>query len=63
VYDGIVDCDDMSDECPTTSENRDENIFSSRDHLIANPILRGIVWIMGILAFFGNLVGFQYTVI
>ena len=44
----------MSDECPSSQVT--QNFFSSPFHLIANPILRGIVWLMGILAFIGNMV-------
>jgi len=46
----------MSDECPTTRENRERSVFSSRFQLIVNPVLRGIVWLMGVLAFVGNAV-------
>jgi len=56
LFDGQGDCTDFSDECPTSEEFRQENIFSSRYQLIANPILRALVWIMGFLAIFGNIV-------
>jgi len=54
IYDGRGDCNDFSDECPEVRVL--EDFFSSRFQLIANPILRGIVWLMGILAFVGNIV-------
>lgn len=57
VFDGRGDCSDWSDECPTQTKPPDEDIFSSRYELIANPILRILVWIMGVAAICGNLVG------
>ena len=53
----------MSDECPTTAEFREENVFSLRYQLIANSVLRVVVWLMGILAFFGNIVSFSNATI
>ena len=54
LLDGVADCFDFSDECdPKLIE---EDAFSSRFQLIANPILRAFVWIMGILAVVGNMV-------
>ncbi|CAK8675570.1 unnamed protein product [Clavelina lepadiformis] len=55
-FDGRKDCEDLTDECPITSPDRRENIFSSRYQLIANPVLRVLVWIIGLLAIFGNAV-------
>ncbi|XP_076812331.1 uncharacterized protein LOC143459189 isoform X2 [Clavelina lepadiformis] len=55
-FDGRKDCEDLTDECPITSPDRREDIFSSRYQLIANPVLRALVWIMGLLAIFGNAV-------
>ena len=60
VFDGREDCTDFSDECPIESANKRENIFSSRYELIANPILRAMVWIMGILALVGNTVNYWH---
>ena len=60
VFDGRGDCTDFSDECPIESANKRENIFSSRYELIANPILRAMVWIMGILALVGNTVNYYH---
>ncbi|XP_078493335.1 G-protein coupled receptor GRL101-like [Ciona intestinalis] len=54
LFNGRGDCSDWSDECPTDMTN--EDTFSSRYHLIANPILRVFVWIMGVLAVGGNLI-------
>ena len=60
MLDGQGDCNDFSDECPTRNDLRQENVFSSRDQLIANPILRAFVWIMGLLATVGNLVSIKF---
>ena len=60
VVDGRKDCTDFSDECPIELANKRENIFSSRYELIANPVLRVIVWIMGILALVGNTVNYYH---
>jgi len=57
VFDGRKDCTDWSDECPTSSAAKKENILASRYELIGNPFLRAISWIMGILATIGNSVG------
>ncbi|CAK8693080.1 unnamed protein product [Clavelina lepadiformis] len=54
IFDGHGDCDDLSDECPSGTRFSNDDPFSSRYHLIANPILRAIVWIMGVLAICGN---------
>lgn len=51
-FDGKNDCSDGSDECPKTSF--DSSIFSSRENLIANPFLKGMVWVMGLLSITGN---------
>ena len=56
IFDGKGDCSDLSDECPMTSNKRSEVLFSSRFQLIANPILRKLVWFMGVLALIGNIV-------
>jgi len=61
IYDGRGDCSDFSDECPEVPVL--EDFFSSRFQLIANPILRGIVWLMGILAFVGNIVSLGKTLL
>ena len=54
LFDGVADCLDFSDECDP--KIREEDAFSSRFQLIANPFLRAFVWIMGILAVLGNIV-------
>ena len=47
----------MSDECATNLLNSEEYVvFSSREHLIAEPALRVVVWLLGIPAFLGNIV-------
>ena len=56
IFDGRGDCSDLSDECSLTARSQNEVVFSSPYHLIANPILRGLVWLMGISAFVGNIV-------
>ncbi|CAK8675562.1 unnamed protein product [Clavelina lepadiformis] len=56
MFDGRRDCSDWTDECPTDESLRNENTFSSRYELIANPILRAFVWIMGLTAIIGNAV-------
>ncbi|XP_076812070.1 uncharacterized protein LOC143459012 [Clavelina lepadiformis] len=60
VFDGRGDCTDMSDECPTDENSRNKNTFSSRYELIANPVLRAFVWIMGLMAIIGNAVVIIY---
>ncbi|XP_039247954.2 uncharacterized protein LOC120325854 isoform X1 [Styela clava] len=55
TFDGKGDCSDWSDECPTINQSTSTNVFSSRYELLANPILRTLVWIMGFLSFSGNL--------
>nr|CAB3263304.1 uncharacterized protein LOC108950436 [Phallusia mammillata] len=55
VLDGRGDCTDWSDECSEKFKTG-ANVLSSRYELIANPFLRAIVWIMALLAFFGNLI-------
>ena len=47
---------DWSDECPINTKALDESIFSSRYELIAYPVLRAMVWVMGIVAVVGNAV-------
>jgi len=56
MFNGLPDCTDWSDECPTEQSLGNGDIFSSKYELIANPILRVVVWIMGIVALGGNLV-------
>ena len=63
IFNGMKDCSDLSDECPMSMEHRKENVFSSRFQLIANPILRGIVWLMGVLACVGNIVSLKHCFI
>jgi len=46
VENGIDDCSDGSDECKT--------LFSDQYQMIAFPVLKGVMWIMGILALIGN---------
>nr|XP_039259229.1 G-protein coupled receptor GRL101-like isoform X2 [Styela clava] len=53
-FDGRGDCTDWSDECPTIDQSTSTDGFSSRYELIANPILRAVVWIMGLLSLGGN---------
>ena len=48
--DGTPDCYDNSDECP---ENQ-KDIFSSNYHLVNNVIYRTALWIMAVIAVFGN---------
>jgi len=50
----VGECSDWSDECPTTLTGK---IFSRND-IIANPFLRGLVWVMAFIAIMGNLVSF-----
>jgi len=47
VQNGIKDCDTGLDECKT--------VFSDRHEMIANPVLRSLFWIMGLVALIGNL--------
>nr|XP_039260639.1 uncharacterized protein LOC120336918 isoform X3 [Styela clava] len=54
TFDGRGDCTDWSDECPTINQSTATDGFSSRYDLVANPILRAIVWIMGLLSIGGN---------
>lgn len=52
IMDGVQDCDDNSDECPP--DVLANNPLSSREHLIASPILRVLVWIMATISILGN---------
>uniref|UniRef100_H2Z787 G-protein coupled receptors family 1 profile domain-containing protein n=1 Tax=Ciona savignyi TaxID=51511 RepID=H2Z787_CIOSA len=61
VENGIKDCSDGSDECPANSNK--SSIFSSPYEMIANPFLRGIIWLMGLVAMLGNSVVFVTAVI
>ena len=59
VKDGKADCTDWSDECPSINGSTLQNAFSSRYEMIDNPALRVFVWLMGVLAAAGNIVGFS----
>ena len=50
ICDGIMDCDDHSDEkyCADTS------VFSSRTEMIAEPAIKAAFWIIGFVVIFGN---------
>ncbi|XP_039257513.2 uncharacterized protein LOC120334123 isoform X1 [Styela clava] len=52
--DGIGDCSDWSDECPTINKSTSIDAFSSRYELIESSVLRTIIWIMALLAIIGN---------
>ncbi|XP_076814045.1 uncharacterized protein LOC143460429 [Clavelina lepadiformis] len=54
IFDGRGDCSDMSDECPTDEKVKNTDSFSSRYELIASPVLRVLVWIMGLTSIIGN---------
>ena len=58
--DGNVDCKDGSDECPR--QDFENSIFSSHQFLIKAPLLRFMIWIMGIIATLGNLYVFVHTI-
>lgn len=53
VCNGATDCLDGSDEC----QKCNFDILASDESLIANYILACLVWVMGIIALLGNLVG------
>uniref|UniRef100_H2YWG0 G-protein coupled receptors family 1 profile domain-containing protein n=1 Tax=Ciona savignyi TaxID=51511 RepID=H2YWG0_CIOSA len=61
VENGIRDCSDGSDECPANSKKT--SIFSSPFEMIKNPFLRAIIWLMGLVAMFGNSVVFVGSLI
>ena len=54
VKNNYGDCTDWSDECPTMSSKTGQ--IYSRSDIIANPFLRGLVWVMAFMAIVGNLV-------
>ena len=53
--DGKRDCSDYSDECP---KEMDQNALSSRRELLGSIAFRAATWIIGTLAFAGNIVTF-----
>ena len=50
MCDGRRNCYDNSDEC----QQCNLDVLSDDEHIIANPILRGLVWIMGLASLLGN---------
>ena len=59
LLDGRSDCADGSDECPT---NYKKNLFSKGNEMITNTVLKSLLWIIGPIAFFGNIYVFATTV-
>ena len=52
VCDGIVNCDDESDEIGCKTENK--KVFSSETEMIASPVLKYCFWIIGMIVISSN---------
>ena len=61
MEDDLKDCSDFSKECSDMPRHKKKYDISSNHQLIGNPVLRGIIWSIGIMALSGNLVSYlQY---
>ena len=55
VCDGTPDCDDGSDESECPGNSNRQIIFSSETEMIAEPAIKSVFWIIGVLVLFGNI--------